>query len=111
MHSRLMLSFPLCPRGSDIPQNVMFPILVLGSLFLPASLLPAQEFRGTIQGDVTDPTRAAVVNATVTLRNLDTAIERTVSSDGSGHYLFAFVAPGSYSVTVRAPGFKVTVRD
>ena len=40
------------------------------------------------------------------LRNIETAIERTVVSDGSGHYLFTFVAPGSYSVTVKAAGFK-----
>ena len=98
MHSKLRLSFSL---GSN----------VLGSILLAASLLPAQEFRGTIQGDVTDPTRASVANASVALRNIDTAIERTISSDVAGHYLFAFVAPGNYSVTVRAPGFKTTVRD
>jgi Carboxypeptidase regulatory-like domain len=89
----------------------VFRYLVIGSLFLIGSLLPAQEFRGTIQGDVTDPTHAAVTSASVALRNIETAIERTVVSDGSGHYLFTFVAPGNYSVTVKAPGFKTTVRD
>ena len=89
----------------------MFRYLVFGSLFLIGSLLPAQEFRGTIQGDVTDPTHAALVSASVVLRNIETAIERTVVSDGSGHYLFTFVAPGNYTVTVKAPGFKTTVRD
>ena len=89
----------------------MFRYLVFGSLFLIGSLLPAQEFRGTIQGDVTDPTHAVVASASVVLRNIETAIERTVVSDGSGHYLFTFVAPGNYAVTVKAPGFKTTVRD
>lgn len=81
-------------------------------LFLTlTSLAAAQEFRGTIQGDVTDPTRAAVVGATVVLRNVDTAIEQTVNSDDQGHYLFTFVPPGPYTITVKASGFKTTVRE
>lgn len=70
-----------------------------------------QEFRGTIQGDVVDPTHAAVAGASVSLRNVDTSIDRTVNSDDAGHYLFTFVAPGNYSITVKAAGFKTTVRD
>src|ERR1700730_3256192 len=34
----------------------------------------SQEFRGTIQGTITDPSQAAVPNAAATLKNLETGI-------------------------------------
>ena len=39
------------------------------------------------------------------------AIERDAASYASGHYLFPFVVPGSYSMTVKAADFKTTLRD
>src|SRR5204862_2741357 len=54
---------------------------------------------------------ASVPNAAVTLKNLETGIERDTVADADGHYLFPFVSPGSYSMTVKAAGFKTTVRD
>jgi hypothetical protein len=47
----------------------------------------------------------------VILKNGDTGIERAVPSDEDGHYLFPYVAPGTYSLTVEAKGFKTTVRN
>jgi hypothetical protein len=71
----------------------------------------AQEFRATLQGTIADPTQAAVPNAAVTLKNQETGLQRDTTADGAGHYVFPFVAPGSYSMTVSAAGFKTTVRD
>ncbi len=84
--------------------------LILYSLLL-AGVGSGQEFRGTVQGDITDPTHATIAGASVTLRNIDTTIERTAKTDDGGHYIFTFVAPGNYSLTVAAAGFKTTVRD
>jgi hypothetical protein len=71
----------------------------------------AQEFRATLQGTITDPSQAAIPTASVILKNSDTGIERAVPSDEDGHYLFPYVAPGTYSLTVEAKGFKTTVRN
>src|SRR5436189_5868176 len=81
------------------------------TVLLLAGSVAAQEFRATLQGTITDPSQAAIPNASVVLRNTDTAIERSVPSGEDGHYVFPFVAPGNYSLTVEAPGFKTTVRD
>ena len=81
------------------------------AILLLAGSLSAQEFRATLQGTITDPSQAAVPKALVTLKNTDTGIDRSVPSDETGHYLFPYVAPGNYSMTVEAPGFKTTVRD
>ena len=71
----------------------------------------AQDYRGKVQGNVTDPSQAAVVGATVTLKNVNTGIETVKETDSSGHYIFDFVQPGSYSVTVTLAGFQKYVQD
>jgi hypothetical protein len=47
----------------------------------------------------------------VTLKNLNTGIETARQTDAAGHYLFDFVQPGSYSVTVSATGFQRYVQE
>ena len=73
--------------------------------------LQAQEFRATLQGTIYDPSQAAVPKASVALKNVQTGIERKMDADDAGHYLFQFVQPGNYTVTVAATGFKTTVRE
>ncbi|MCC6859370.1 MAG: TonB-dependent receptor [Bryobacterales bacterium] len=71
----------------------------------------AQEFRATIQGTITDPSKSAIPNAAVVLRNVETGLERKTAADETGHYLFSFVPPGTYSLTVTAAGFKAGVME
>jgi hypothetical protein len=84
------------------------------SCYLAISLLMnvsmAQDYRAKVQGIVTDPSQAAVAGASVTLRNVNTGIEETRQTDSTGHYLFDFVQPGTYSVTVQAAGFQKFVQ-
>jgi hypothetical protein len=83
--------------------------LALAAFFCAAGL--AQENRGRVQGLVTDPTRAAVASAKVALRNVNTGIEASRLTDSTGHYLFDFVQPGTYTVTVEAEGFQKVVQE
>ncbi|MDQ6663386.1 MAG: TonB-dependent receptor [Acidobacteriota bacterium] len=71
----------------------------------------AQEFRGTVQGAVSDPSGAGVPNVSVTLKNVETGIDRNETTDTTGHYLFSFVVPGSYSLTTKSAGFRTILRD
>ena len=59
-----------------------------------------------ISGTVTDPTGAAVPNATITLTNQATKISRTVQSNASGNYVALDVPVGTYTLTTTLPGFK-----
>ena len=83
----------------------------LMALGLVAVLTSAQEFRATIQGTVADPSQAVVAGAEVVLRNVATGVDRRTLTTRDGHYLFQFLAPGGYSLTTSAPGFKTDVRD
>ena len=78
--------------------------------FLAVAVL-GQEFRATLNGRITDPTGAAVPNATVTLRNNDTNETIVVTSNGEGNYTAPFIKPGVYTIVVEASGFKKYSRD
>src|SRR5262245_3575101 len=71
----------------------------------------AQEFRGSITGKVTDPNGAIVPGATVTLKNLGTNSENTITTNDEGSYTFPLVQPGKYSLSVVNQGFNTATRD
>ena len=79
--------------------------LCLGLLFL-SSNLQAQTFRGTILGTVMDSSGAAIPAATVTIKNLDTGLIRTVITSDDGSYSAPELPIGNYSITVQKEGFK-----
>src|SRR3989449_1036493 len=70
----------------------------------------AQDTRAKVQGVVKDATQAIVVGAQVTLRNNETGVQAVEHSTGVGQYLFDFVQPGNYTVTVETPGFRKFVQ-
>src|ERR1022692_2579322 len=81
---------------------------LLGScLFLFASALLAQTpDTATIQGQVTDPSRAAVPGVRVAARNQQTGLERTALTDGAGNYSLAGLpVAGSYQIAATRQGF------
>jgi Carboxypeptidase regulatory-like domain len=70
-----------------------------------------QDYRARVQGAVTDPSEAGIANARVTLRNVNTGIESVKETDASGRYLFDFVQPGTYAVSVEAAGFSRYIQE
>jgi hypothetical protein len=70
----------------------------------PAQTVPAMTASGTLRGQVTDPTRAVIPGATVTVTGPK---GRAVSAQttGQGSYELKGLAPGNYSLSASAPGF------
>ena len=68
--------------------------------------LYAQTSRGTVTGLISDPSAATVANAKVELKNTDTSVVRSTDTNGSGIYRFDAIDPGTYQVSIAAPGFK-----
>jgi hypothetical protein len=60
---------------------------------------------GDLHVTVKDPHGSAVTTATVTVRDVAKGLERTATGDGQGGYSAQLLPPGTYSVTVAAPGF------
>ncbi|HEX4169071.1 MAG TPA: TonB-dependent receptor, partial [Bryobacteraceae bacterium] len=72
--------------------------------------LNAQTTFGSIVGNVSDPSGAAVANTEVTLTNLGTNEKRTETTNADGFYQFVNLAPANYSVEVAKTGFKRVLR-
>ena len=91
-------------------RRVLFALLAFALILAPAHLVFGQLDQGTITGVVQDPSGAAIVNATVTLTNLDEGQIYRTKTDGSGIYVFSPVKIGNYQVTASAPNFETTTQ-
>src|SRR5690349_14165924 len=85
-------------------------VYVLVAALLVAPTLLAQEYRGRVQGSLTDETQLAVPGAQVTLRNDATGVAATRTTGPEGRYLFDYVDPGTYTLTAELSGFATVVQ-
>ncbi len=60
----------------------------------------------SLRGTVTDPDGNAVVGAKVVVANAESRTERTVNTGAQGEYQFLLMPPGTYTLSVTAPGFR-----
>src|SRR5689334_13406190 len=74
-------------------------LVVLSALSLNAV---AQITTATIVGTISDPSGQAVPSVSVTARNVETGLTRTVTSDADGNYRIEFLPVGNYVVEVTA---------
>ncbi|HEY1341001.1 MAG TPA: TonB-dependent receptor [Bryobacteraceae bacterium] len=75
-------------------------------LLVAAALAFSQEFRGRIQGVVTDSSGAVAPGVTVILKNTATGVDATRTTNEQGRYVFDYVDPGTYSLSTELTGFK-----
>jgi hypothetical protein len=86
------------------PRRALAFFLFLTGLF-------AQEYRATLTGVVTDPSGAAIPNATVKATNSATNRATETKSSSDGVYTVPFLEPGVYLVEASAAGFQTLRRD
>jgi hypothetical protein len=87
------------------PLGIPSVLLLIGlSLFKGTSAQTATS--GGLTGVVTDPSDAVIPDANVELRDNAKGISQTKTTNPGGEYLFSFVAPGNYTLTVTHPGFR-----
>src|SRR6202789_1862165 len=82
-------------------------LALLAAVALCSGSVLAQQTLGGITGEVTDSSGGVIPNATVTVVEEQTALTRTVKSNGSGVYAFVNLPIGSYTLTYTAVGFDV----
>jgi hypothetical protein len=71
----------------------------------------AQVAGGTITGTVVDSSGRLIPNASVSITNVATGINRTVTTNEDGLYIAPNLLPASYELTFTAPGFRTDVRS
>ena len=83
-------------------------VLILGlvMLGLVASSASAQTGTTSLHGVVTDSSGATVSTAKVSLSNSQQGLERETTTGSVGEYEFLALPPGTYALSVEAPGFR-----
>ena len=103
------------PNKLTIMKSGRVKVLALSLLVLFLSCLAFGQ-GGVATGDlhvtVRDPKGNLIANAKVAVSDVAKGLERTATSDGQGGYNVRLLPPGSYTVTVEAPGFgKAEAKD
>jgi len=84
--------------------------MIVGLLTLwtcdPATMIFAQSSSSSVNGVVSDPVQAVVPGVKVTLKNVDTSVERITVSNTNGDYFFSSVPPARYTLTFAAKNFQ-----
>jgi hypothetical protein len=84
--------------------------IILAVALIAAVAAYCQNVSGSLAATVSDPSGAVVAHAKVVLRNEATGADRETVSNGSGFFNLPAIQPGSYTLTVSAPGFEVWQR-
>src|SRR5712692_11627726 len=71
-----------------------------------AGTLYAQSISSTITGVVVDSQDALIPNAKITANNVSKNVLLSTNTDAQGRFVFAQIEPGTYNITIEAPGFK-----
>ena len=92
----------------DLHHLIAIVILMLSSVGVFAQ---SQATTGTIQGTIVDPNGAVVSGATVTVKNVETGFERTVTTNSDGFFTAPLLPLGRYRVTTDASGFSKSILE
>ncbi len=93
------------------PISVALVLVVLAAGLLVSSPAEGQVTTGSITGITSDETAAVLLGVTVTARNVETNIGRTVVTDDHGRYRLPNLPVGTYQVRAELSGFRSAVRD
>ncbi len=93
------------------PNSIRLRFIFGGlAIMVWTSLALAQLTTGTINGMVTDQSGAAIPNAAVTVKNVNTGTSRATVTGPNGRYEAPNLQPGSYEVSATSAGFQTSVR-
>ena len=89
-----------------MPKHRAFLRVLRWRFCLRLEILGFAQTPATMSGTVKDPSGAVVSNTVITLTNVQTSVQTESIATAAGAYSFGDLAPGSYKISVAAPGFK-----
>src|ERR1700744_2850462 len=91
-------------------KRSLFVIALLFCIYtlVPSALFSQSASTGTVAGTVTDPSGAAIADATVTLTDRATNTPRVASTNENGRYVLVDIPAGNYDVSVSKQGFRIS---
>ena len=87
----------------------LFCVLACVGLFISATF--GQDPTGIIEGNIIDPSNAAVAGATITIKETTTGRSFTVMTNEEGFYTVRSLQPGTYSIKIERQGFATATAE
>ncbi|MCU1261816.1 MAG: Outer rane receptor for ferrienterochelin and colicin [Bryobacterales bacterium] len=81
-------------------------LLLLGFAVIAPQVARGQLLQGTIDGNVTDPSQAALADARISIVEVATGFSRETVTNSAGAYTLPNLPPGTYTVTISSAGFQ-----
>jgi hypothetical protein len=96
------------PSKSNVLSKCLMVVIVVAIAGWSVGSLWGQAVYGSLYGQVTDSTGAALANATVTVTDVTKGTQVQATTNSVGEYLVEHLIPDVYDVNVSATGFKTT---
>jgi outer membrane receptor protein involved in Fe transport len=94
-----------------ISVEVVRTVVLLVMFILAQDMVKGEDATGKIEGTLRDPQAAVVPNASVTVTNLGTSVQKSAQSDKIGNFAMVLLPIGQYRLTVEAKNFSRYVRE
>ena len=93
---------------------LLLPAALIAAIAAAIVCLPlpagAQALYGSLTGTISDVSGGGVPGATVTIKNEDTGLELSATTDSTGTYTIRNIAGGTYALKATLQGFKEYVQ-
>ena len=90
-------------RSASSFSRILSPLIVVIAIAVSAL---AQTATGSIRGIVSDPSKAIISGAKVTVTNKDTGAARVTQTNSAGEFQFSLLQPGDYEIKVTMQGLS-----
>jgi hypothetical protein len=92
----------------EVSFKRLIPLAVLAMVFAATAFAQTS---ASLSGTVQDSKGGVIPGATIKLTNTAGTTQLETTTNGDGFYSFPIIQPGTYIVTVEAPGFKKSIRS
>ncbi len=96
---------------SALQKSLLVLMVCLGVFVFPRAIAAQTGNASSISGTVVDPSGAVVANATVTIHNPVSGLDRSATTDSSGNFSFSNVPFNPYHLSIAAAGFAPYAQD
>jgi len=90
--------------------KIWIRVSIILAVVIVSSSIHAQEVRGVITGQITDPSGSLLPDVQVTVTENETGVQIKTKTNHTGSYQVTFLLPGVYTVSAEAPEFEKTAR-
>ena len=95
--------------------TLKFPIARAAGLLIPVVLLACISVwaspEGNISGKVLDPSEAVIPGVTIVIRNVETGVRQSTTTNSEGFYSLPALPPGQYEMEIHQSGFRPILRS